>query len=295
MGAVLSTRNRGAFAPGVFARTHVLERIPWPKHGSTPHSRSVALAEVRAAHYDVALIPSEEIEAYAFARDARIGRRIGFVNGWEKPFKTLAVRHLLSKALVRPASARRAAEHEVETVFRLGAELHAEDAPTREVARLFPLVLDDPEPAHGRIVLQLSRKLARHGLDAAAFVLLARELRARFEDVVALGDDPALAEHVRREGRIDVELPENAAWKRMIAGARALVAPDSGAVHVAGMTGVPSLVLLAAAPSAERDAARWRPWAAPSMALVLERTWGPALARRAASELEGLLVGSAVG
>jgi ADP-heptose:LPS heptosyltransferase len=41
--ALLSTGNRQAFAQRAFERVHVLERIPWPRHGSTPASRLIAL------------------------------------------------------------------------------------------------------------------------------------------------------------------------------------------------------------------------------------------------------------
>jgi ADP-heptose:LPS heptosyltransferase len=43
IGALLSTRNRYAFAERTFARVHVLERIPWPRHGSTKITYRAAL------------------------------------------------------------------------------------------------------------------------------------------------------------------------------------------------------------------------------------------------------------
>ncbi len=57
----MSDRNADVFAPGVAAATHVLERIPWPRHGSTPGSRARAEAEIAAQRYDVALIASEQL------------------------------------------------------------------------------------------------------------------------------------------------------------------------------------------------------------------------------------------
>ena len=106
LGIVLGVGNRDVFAKRTFARVHVLERIPWPEHGSTPKSRTKALADVRAIGYDVALIASEEVEAYAFAKDAKIPRRIGFINGWEKPFKTVQVKMMLTQSILRPATER---------------------------------------------------------------------------------------------------------------------------------------------------------------------------------------------
>ena len=284
LGAVFSTRNREAFAARTFAHVHELERIPWPKHGSTPESRRVALAQARAVDYDVALIVSEEPEAYQFARP-----RIGFINGWEKPLKSLRFRALLDEAVVRPASAGRADEHEVETVFRLGRDLHGELLPTRDPARLAPLVLDAPAVAHGRVVVQLSQKLARSGLDAQTWILILRALAARTGPPLALSDDAELAATVRSAG-FEVVLPEARAWKATIAGARALVAPDSGAIHVAGMTGVPSLALFAPSPAATRDIARWSPWAAPGTARLVGPRGGDFLARDVSADVEQLLV-----
>lgn len=289
LGAVFSTRNREAFAAATFAHVHVLERIPWPKHGSTPETRRTALAEARAVDYDVALIVSEEPEAYEFARAAGARRRIGFINGWEKPLKSLRFRALLDEAIVRTASAARADEHEVETVFRLGRDLHGELLPTRDPARLAPLVLDAPAVAHGRVVVQLSPKLAGAGLDVQTWVLILRALAARSGPPLVLADDAELASAVRDAG-FEVVLPEAREWKAAIAGARALVAPDSGAIHVAGMTGVPSLALFAPGPAATRDIARWSPWAAPGTARLVGPRGGDFLARDVSADVERLLV-----
>ena len=294
LGAVLSTRNRESFAAGTFSHVHVLERIPWPKHGSTPQSRTLALTQARAIGYDVALIVSEEPEAYEFARAAGARHRIGFVNGWEKPLKTLRLRALLDEAIVRTASARRAGEHEVETVFRLGRELHGESFPSRDPARLAPLVLDGPAVAHGRVVVQLSSKLERFGLDAPAWLRIVRGLAARGLAPLALTDEAELGAAVRGAG-VEVEQPGTPEWKQTIAGARALVAPDSGAIHVAGMTGVPALALFAPGRAVVRDIARWSPWAAPGSARLVGPRGGDFLAREVSADVERLLVESAAG
>jgi len=295
LGAVLGAGNRAAFAPGTFAEgVHVLERIPWPRHGSTPESRRDALAGARAARYDVALIASEEIEAYAFARAARIPERIGFINGWEKPLKSLRVAPWLTRAHVRPASAQRERFHEVVTVFGLGKGLHGEPVPTRDLARLRPLVLGAPAAPHGRVALQTSAKFERAGLDAAAFVATARELQALGLVPLVLGDEPAFAREIAGAAGVEVaaglDLP---AWKAAIAGARALVTPDSGAAHVAGMLGVPCVDAFAAENAGAP--ARWSPWAAPFRTVTLDpaRTsaqTGVRLAREAGELLLGATV-----
>ena len=277
VGAVLGTRNADAFAARVFAHVHVLDRIPWPAHGATPVSRARALAEVRAVAYDVALVATEELSAYEFVRECGIGVRVGFVNGASKPLKSLHVGTMLTRAIVRPASARRAHAHEVETMFSLGAEFVTERTPTRDVVRLRPLVigdhadLDERERAAAQIAVQVSQKFAHAGLDRDAFVACARALRARGDDVLVLGDDDAFVREIARAsdartlGACDL-----AVWKLQIATARALVTGDSGAAHVAGMTGVATVDAFAPNPATAYDVRRWAPWAAPHRAIVLD-------------------------
>ncbi|MDQ2908272.1 MAG: hypothetical protein M3R44_02860 [Candidatus Eremiobacteraeota bacterium] len=293
LGAVLGPCNAGVFARGAFAYVHVLERIPWPAHGSTPQSRRVALGEVRAVGYDVALIASEELDAYRFARDAGIGVRVGFINGWEKPLKGLHVRALLTRSLVREASAQRARGHEAQIVFALGAGLHDEARPTRDVARLRRVLLDGPVARDERVLLQVSRKYADHGLNVAAYSALARELAGRAVRVFAAGDDPALVEEVAATAGIAGEHGlDLAAWKARIAAAPAVVTPDSGAAHVAGCLGVPCVDCFAPQRATARDIVRWHPWAAPFRAHVLDPTrTADALAAQLTAHVLALLSG----
>ena len=295
LGAVLSTRNRDAFGPGTFARVHALERYAWPQHGSTPESYARALAEVRDARYDVALIASEEPEAYRFAREAGIARRVGFTNGWEKPLKSLWARGNLTTAIVRPASAARAREHEVRTLFALGAGLHGESEPTRDVARLAPLVVAQPVVRHGRVVVQAASKYAAAGFVSDAFAGLARAIAAE-RPVVAVADaaDEETARLVAQKAAVPCEIPATVDdWKRLIAGADALVTLDSGAAHVAGMTGTPCVDLFASSPHVAADIARWAPWAAPSRELVVLAPPQPNLGADVVAAVADLLGGGA--
>ncbi len=288
LGALLVPRNSGAFARGVFAHVHEVERIPWPRHGLTAGSREPALAATRAAGYDAALVASEELDAYAFAREARIPRRIGFINGWEKPFKSARLRPFLTRAIVRPASAARAREHEVETLFRLGEGLQPESEPTRSLARLRALVLDQEPERHGAIVLQLNAKFVAAGVDIAAFASIARELSGRGHAVLAITDDDVFGTaYATRASTSFVHPPDLAAWKALVAGARAVVTPDSGASHVAGMLGIPAIVLFPARNQTKSDVGRWKPWAAPSRSLVVDAREN--VGERVALELEALL------
>ncbi len=271
VGAVLGTGNRDAFSTRAFARVHVLERIPWPRHGATPESARVALAEAKRARYDAALVASEEMDAYRFAVDACVPRRIGFVNGFEKPFKTARVRGWLTQRIVRSASAARAREHEVETMFRLGTDLVGESAPTRDAVRLRELVLDDAPAPQRFVALQASPKLAGAGLDRAAYVALAEALVAHGRPVRVYGDDAGFVRDVAlasgTRGFAALSVP---AWKAHLAAASAVVTPDSGAAHVAGMLGVPCVDCFPPRSTTARDVARWHPWAAPYRAHVLD-------------------------
>lgn len=269
LGAVLSAGNRDAFVPGVLARVHVLERIPWPRHGSTAETYARALREAMASRYSVALIASEEPEAYRLPRGAGIARRIGFANGWEKPLKGLWSRAHLTTAIHRTASAGRARQHEVETLFTLGDGLHAESSPTRDVRRLAPLVVADAPP-HGRVALQVGAKHAGRGLDPGAFVALARRIGSRYPLVaVASGADAAFARSVAENAGVALELPPALDdWKKLLAGARAVVTLDSGAAHVAGMVGVPCVDIFPDGPHVAAEMRRWAPWASAARLIV---------------------------
>jgi ADP-heptose:LPS heptosyltransferase len=291
LGAVLSTRNREAFLPATFSHVHALERIPWPRHGSTPDSYARALDEARAVSYDVALVASEEPEAYRFARAAAIQRRVGFTNGWEKPLKSVWTRAQLSAAIVRPASAARAREHEVETLFRLGAGLHAELAPTRDAARLRPLLVAGEPPASGCVVVQVASKYADRGMVSDAFAAIARALAGSRETIaVADATDEEMARLVAQKAGVACEIPHTVDdWKRRIASAAAVVTLDSGAAHVAGMLGTPCVDLFASGPHAAADVVRWSPWAAPSRIIVLARPPQEGLAAEAVRAVDELL------
>ena len=291
LGALLSTRNRDAFAAGTFAHVHAVERIPWPRHGSTPESYEAALAEARALRYDIALVASEEPEAYRFARQSAIPRRVGFTNGLEKPFKSLWSRAQLTSAIVRPASARRARRHEVETLFSLGTGLHDEPEPTRDVARLRPLVVSEPVARHGCVVVQVASKYADRGVISGVLAGVARAAAA-LGPTVAIADahDEEMALLVAQKAGIPCDVPVALAdWKALIAGARAVVTLHSGAAHVAGMTGTPCVDIFARSRHVGADIVRWAPWAAPHRCVVVERPPQQALAADVGGALAEML------
>lgn len=292
VGALLTTRNAEAFARNVFAHVHVVERIPWPAHGSTAATYAQALREARAAKYDVALVPSEEPEAYRFARACGAATRVGFSNGLEKPLKSAWTRAQLTRPLTREASARRARGHEVETVFRLGEGLHDEPAPTRDLRRLRPLVVDGESWRDDAVVLQVARKVHGEPAGAAEFRAIAGRIAHRYRTVVfASPEDASLAHALAAPHRLTYRIFERAGtWRNALACVRAVVTPDGGAAHLAGMAGVPCVDIFRPGPAVAYDVRRWRPWASPARTLI---AGDPAATAAAVEESLGVLMAHA--
>jgi ADP-heptose:LPS heptosyltransferase len=259
----LSDRNATVFAPGTAAATHVLDRIPWPRHGSTALSRARADAEIAAQRYDIALIASEEPEAYELA--APVPQRIGFTTGWAKPFKSAWIKRRVTTAIRRAATVRGASSHEAEILFALGASLVI-TAPDRDPARLRPLITGAvPQPARARIVVQLGAKWTSIGVSDAVLARVAAGLAERGARFIAA---PAELAAVRASlPGVTVDAPaDTRAWIAAIDAAATLVSPDTGAAHLAGMIGVPVVDVF---PDAHADVQmrRWRPWASSSIVL----------------------------
>ncbi|HMD03616.1 MAG TPA: glycosyltransferase family 9 protein [Candidatus Baltobacteraceae bacterium] len=290
VGALLTTVNAQTFAESTLERVHVVERDPWPNDVVRPASYVRALEEVRAVHYDVALIATEKADGYAFAADAKIPERTGFYNGLSKPLKGLWVRRRLTRRLRRTAVAQRQVLHEVETLFALGEGLHNEGAPTKEVGRLRPLVVDGAREQHGRIVIQVTPKLADEGLGADLYARIAREVALRHP--VVLTESPhnaAFARKAAERSGADFVPTSIAEWKQMIDGAAALVSPDSGAAHIAGMVGTPCIDLFGDGPLTKFTMQQWRPWASLSESLVVSRRTATALPAKIAESLERVM------
>jgi ADP-heptose:LPS heptosyltransferase len=286
VGMALSNRNRDIFAPGVLHARHVLDRIPWPRHGSTPESTRTARERIAAAAYDVALIASEEPEAYALA--AGIPQRVGFTTGWAKPLKSMWVGRKLTKRVRRAATLGAPHAHEAEVIFGLGRGLglHTEERPTRDPARLRPLILADPLPRGNHVVVQLGRKWTGIGLDVTSAATIVAALAARGASLVASyaeEDDAALLS----DGAAVIVCRDTAGWKRVIAAARVVVTPDTGAAHLAGMLGIPVVDCF---PDADAPAqiARWHPWASPYAAFAARELRGGAGVARIERAIDAL-------
>ena len=270
VGVALSTRNAGLFAPQAIVAEHVLERIPWPAHGSTPESTARAHAGIAAQRYDVALIASQEPEAFALA--APIPERVGFVTGWARPFKTLWVRRRVTRTVPRAQTLGGERAHEVEILYRLGAGLVEEPQPSGDPLRLRTVLpVESVVPPRAGIVFQAGAKWLDTGVAVATQRRIVRRLARDGLRVVAA---PADAGEVRSALGVTPEtfatLP---AWIDALDRAATVVTVDTGAAHVAGMLGVRTIDVFP-----DRDFAaqvrRWEPWASPGAVIAACRAGG---------------------
>jgi ADP-heptose:LPS heptosyltransferase len=225
--------------------------------------------------YSHALVATEDPSGYRLAQASRAASRIGFENGWGRPLKTLWIRSMLTQTLHRPAGLVAGGSHECAALFQLGAPLLDDgQEPTHDLAQLRPLVIDEEPPDDARIALQVTNRWDRLGIAFNDVVGCAQKLAAQ-HSLRAIGSSLE-AEYVARfalASGIAVErFDALAPWKAALAAARALVAPDSGALHVAGMVGTPTVAIFAPKGFAAQTA-RWHPWAAPYRAIEAAADW----------------------
>ncbi len=231
-------------------------------------------AKLAANAYDYALIATEDAGGYRLARATGARRRIGFENGWGKPLKTLWARLLCTRTVHRTAGLDPRAPHESQVLFTLGSEIVGDLQPSRDAKILRRFVIDAEPAPDERIVMQVTAKWDRLGAAFGDVADLARRLKQRpAMRFVAAESEREYAQRFAAVADVAVEyFAELAPWKTAIASAKALVAPDSGAVHVAGMTATPVVAVFAAAHFALQTG-RWSPWAAPYRLVKLEAAW----------------------
>ena len=262
IGALLRPQNADVFARAALDRRHV----------AGPNLRALA-AEIEARRYDVALVATEKPEGYRVAKAARIRRRIGFENGWGKPLKTLWVRRMCTSTVFRTAGLDPRAPHECEVLFELARSVVGDVAPARDPAVLRPILLDRPVEPDARIAFQVTDKWLRLGARIDDVVAMARRLNGLPVRWIAAASERHFAERFAGRTGVTPEYFERVAhWKEALAAARAVVAPDSGAVHIAGMAGTP-VVAIYAYTNFTLQSSRWAPWASPSSLVRLERGW----------------------
>ncbi|HET9030545.1 MAG TPA: hypothetical protein VFN49_10225 [Candidatus Aquilonibacter sp.] len=244
--------------------------------------------QLRQAGYSHVLVATEDPGGYRLARSIDAPYRIGFSNGFGKPFKSLWVRSLVNHVVVRSAGLDPKAPHECEVLFELGRALLGPDAvPTRDPARLRPLILEHQTERDPRVAFQVSDKWERLGI-AMGEVVEALRRCASIGSVHAIASEheAAYADRIESASGIAVErYGDLEPWKGAIASARALVAPDSGAIHLGGMVGTPTVAVFAPIVAFELQAARWAPWAAPYRSIRADSGWP----EHAADALKALL------
>jgi ADP-heptose:LPS heptosyltransferase len=221
--------------------------------------------------YTHALVATEDPAGYRLARASGAPVRIGFTNGIGKPLKSLWVRSLLTHAIHRSAGLDRRAPHECEVLFALGASLLPGERPSRNIETLRPLVIERDGPPDERIAVQVTDKYERIGIDRATVIAMLQVLAGAWPvRAIAAASESTYASDVCNAAGVDLELYAGVdEWKSTIACARALVAPDSGATHVAGMTGTPVVAIFANSRGVALQTARWAPWAAPHRIVVV--------------------------
>ncbi len=282
---VTTERNATIFTRRAVRQVHV---APFALRSSAPENLAAIRAfgrELAARHYDCVLVPTEDPGGYRLARAVGAPVRSGFANGWGKPLKTLWIRAHLTRVVFRSAGLSREKRHECEVIWSL-AQPWLGGAPSRDPAQLAPLILENAESKDGRVLLQATTKWERLGISLGQVIALASRLaRVPNFSLIASTDEHAYAEGLAAATRVPLQLCEDLKpWKSAIARAAAVVAPDSGAVHLAGMLGTPVVAVFPPIPQFDRQVARWRPWAATYEIICAAGEW-PQLAAKAIEEL----------
>jgi ADP-heptose:LPS heptosyltransferase len=241
---------------------------------------------LRERAYTHVLVATEDPAGYRLARSSGAPVRIGFTNLLGKPFKTLWTRRFVNVRVYRSAGLDRRAPHECEVLFRLARPLLGGAAPTRDPRRLRPLVLEQEPAADDRIAVQISDKWERLRIPIASVVELLERL-ARFGALrlLAAQTESAYAQRIEEASGLSVErFDALEPWKAAIGAAPAIVTPDSGALHVAGAIGTPTVGVFPPSRHFRLQVARWSPWASPYRIVRADSGW-PARAAEALAQL----------
>lgn len=230
---------------------------------------------LRANGYSHAFVATEDPGGYRLAAAVAAPNRVGFINAWGKPLKALWARRLLSGSVHRHAGLDPRAPHECEVLFGLGRSLVGDEAPTRELAQLRPLVIDGaPEPDE-RIAVQVTDKWERLGIAFNQVIAMVRRVAASgIPHLLSARTEFAYAQRVGEATALPVSYFDAIVpWKNAIAAAPAIVTPDSAALHVAGMVGTPTVAVFPPQRGYMLQVARWAPWAAPHRVIRADQGW----------------------
>ena len=241
---------------------------------------------LRQRAYTHVLVATEDPGGYRLAKQIGAPNRLGFVNTRGKPLKRLWAARLLTRTIERTAGLDPSAPHECEVLFKLGSPLLFGERPTRDLAELRPLVLEREPPPEESVAIQITDKWGRLGMTLADVADLVRRVGAYGAPrLLSARSEASFAERIAANTRLDVSLFDDVSpWKSAIGAATAIVTPDSGALHVAGMIGTPVVAVFPQQRNFARQVARWAPWAAPHRIVQSGDGW-PARATEALVQL----------
>jgi ADP-heptose:LPS heptosyltransferase len=230
---------------------------------------------LRTSEYSHVLVATEDPAGYRLAGAIGAPHRIGFTNAWGKPLKSLWSRGFLTQGVYRSAGLDPRAPHECEVLFRLSEPLIGIERPTRDVAELRPLVLESEPAPDVRIAIQITEKWERLGIAFDGVVDLVRRVAGNgAPHLLSARSEAAYAERVAQSTGLAIGyFDDTASWKSAIGAAPAIVAPDSGALHVAGMIGTPIVAVFPPERDYALQVARWAPWAALHRIVRAGRDW----------------------
>jgi ADP-heptose:LPS heptosyltransferase len=232
-------------------------------------------SELRAHAYTHVLVATEDPGGYRLAGVVAAPVRIGFADSRGKPLKALWSRRMLTATIHRSAGLDPRAPHESEVLFALGATLVGDEQPTRNLAELRPLLLDREPAEEESVAVQVTDKWQRLGIPLESVVELVRRIAAGGAlRLFASANEARYAQEVANATGIGLTTFDAIEpWKRAIGAASAIVTPDSGALHVAGMLGTPVVAIFPPSRSYELQVARWAPWAAPHRVVRAADDW----------------------
>lgn len=283
---VLTRTNAGVFTP-VAARRVILADFAL-RSSARPNLASIeALGkELGANGYSHVLVATEDPGGYRLAAATGAPARIGFYNGWGKPLKALWSRRLLTSAVPRTAGLDRRAPHECEVLFKLGHSLLNGERPTRDIGELRPLLVAGSSAPDERVAVQVTDKWERLGIAFDDFVATIRRVAAGGGlRLISARNEESYAQRIAEATGSAVDLFDDiGSWKDAISAAPAIVAPDSAALHVAGMIGTPIVAVFPPQRGFALQVARWSPWASPYRIVRADQGW-PARVEDALAQL----------
>ncbi len=272
---VLRAANACVFSPRAVREVIVAQFALRSDAPATLESIERLGCDLRSRAYSHVLVATEDPGGYRLAAAIGAPVRIGFADPQGKPLKALWTRRLLTRSVYRSARLTAKTAHECETLFRLVAPLVSETAPTRDLSQLRPLVLDAEPAPDGLVAVQITDKWQRLGIPLDSVVEMVRRLAAAGElHLLSSSSEADYAEAVQRATGMPVgAFDDLASWKAAIASADAIVTPDSGALHVAGMIGTPVVGIFPPTRDFDAQVARWAPWAAPHRIVRADDGW----------------------